>query len=388
MQPAERTKNVRYAIRDIALLAKQVAKKKKVINLNIGDPNRFDFKTPPHVINAAAKAMKQGKNFYADSQGEEEAIDAIAESCRKKGINVLHSDILITNGVSEAIGMCIAAFFNGGENVLVPRPSYPVYSAYLNLYGVKEKFYTLNEESGWNLDTKDIENNINEKTRALVVINPNNPTGGIYDKQTLKEIVNIAGQHKLLLIADEIYDELVLEGKMYHLAALSKEVPVITLNGLAKNFLAPGWRTGWLAIKDTGGMKEAKEALFELARVRLSAGTPQQYAIKAALEGNRKHVKDAIKKLKKRRDIVFDRIDGIEGLSLAKPRAAFYAFPKINLKMDDKTFATRLLEEEGVAIVHGSGFDMESHFRLVYLPKERLLNEALDKIERFIKRNN
>src|SRR3989338_10731367 len=226
MEAAERTKNVKYAIRDIAVLAKQVAKKKKVIFLNIGDPNRFDFKTPAHLIKAVNKAMLENKNYYADSAGEEEAIDAIADFYRGKGVSgILNSDILISFGVSEAIGMCIAAFFNPGDNVLIPRPSYPVYSAYLNLYGVGQKFYTLNEDQNWNLDVSDIEKNINEKTKAIVVINPNNPTGGVYDKQTLKDLVNLAGQHDLLIFADEIYDELILEGKMYHIAALSKEVP-------------------------------------------------------------------------------------------------------------------------------------------------------------------
>jgi len=387
MQAADRTKNVKYAIRDIAVLAKQVAKKKKVISLNIGDPNRFDFRTPPHLVNAVTKAMKQNKNFYADSMGEEEAIDAIADYHRKAGINVLNSDILVTMGVSEAIGLCIGAFFNRGDNVLIPRPSYPVYSAYLNLYEVGQKFYTLNEEANWNLDLKDIEKNITEKTKAIVVINPNNPTGAVYDKQTLKDLVNLAGQHDLLIFADEIYDELILEGKMYHIAALSKEVPVVTFNGLAKNFMAPGWRVGWAAIKDLGKMKEAKDALFQLARARLCAVTPQQYAVKPALEGNRKHLVEAKKKLRNRRDIVYKRINEIEGLSMKKPSAAFYAFPKIHIKMDDKEFATRLLEEEGVAVVHGSGFDMPEHFRIVYLAQEQLLNEALDKIESFVKRN-
>src|SRR3989344_7965743 len=313
MQAADRTKNVKYAIRDIAVLAKQVAKKKKVISLNVGDPNRFDFRTPPHLIAAVTKAMKQNKNYYADSVGEEEAVDAIADYYRSEGVSVLNSDILITFGVSEAIGMCIAAFFNPGDNVLIPRPSYPVYSAYMNLYGVNQKFYTLNEEANWNLDISDIEKNIDSNTKAIVVINPNNPTGGVYDKQTLKELINLAGQHNLAILSDEIYDELILEGKMYHLAALSKEVPVVTFNGLAKNFLAPGWRTGWLAIKDAGDMKPAKYALFQLARARLCAATPQQYAIKPALRGSRRHVADAVKKLKSRRDIVLKRINEIEG---------------------------------------------------------------------------
>ena len=387
MEAAERTKNVRYAIRDIAVLAKQIAKKKKVISLNIGDPTKFDFRTPPHLIAAVTKAMKQNKNYYADSAGEEEAVDAIADFYRSKDVNVLNSDILISFGVSEAIGMCIAAFFNPGDNVLIPRPSYPVYSAYMNLYGVNQKFYTLNEEANWNLDISDIEKNIDSNTKAIVVINPNNPTGGVYDKQTLKDLINLAGQHNLAIFSDEIYDELILEGKMYHTAALSKEVPVITFNGLAKNFLAPGWRTGWVAIKDVSGeIKSARDALFQLARARLCASTPQQYAIKAALEGNRKHVKEAVKKLKTRRDITFRRINEMEGLSLAKPAAAFYAFPKISLNMEDKQFCTKLLEEEGVATVYGSGFDMDKHFRLVYLPSEPVLNEALDKIESFVKR--
>ncbi len=387
MQPAERTKNVKYAIRDVAVLAKQVAKKKKVIPLNIGDPNKFDFKTPSHLIKAVNKAMQQNKNYYADSAGEEEAIDAIADYYRERSVNVLNSDILITFGVSEAIGMCIAAFFNRGENVLIPRPSYPVYSAYLDLFEVGKNFYTLNEDANWNLDIRDIEKNIDSKTKAIVIINPNNPTGGVYDKQTLKELVNLAGQHNLLIFSDEIYDELILEGKMYHTAALSKEVPVVTFNGLAKNFLAPGWRTGWVAIKDVGGqMKEAKGGLFQLARARLCAATPQQYAIKPALEGNKKHLADAIKKLKSRRDLTQKRINEIDGLSLARPSAAFYAFPRINFDIDDKVFVTKLLEEEGVAVVYGSGFDMPGHFRIVYLPTEQVLNEALDKIERFVKR--
>src|SRR3989338_1380024 len=315
MEAAERTKNVKYAIRDIDVLAKQIARKKKVISLNIGDPNRFDFKTPPHLIAAVSKAMKQGKNYYADSVGEEEAVDAIADYYRSEGVSVLNSDILITFGVSEAIGMCIAAFFNPGDNVLIPRPSYPVYTAYMDMFDVKKNFYKLHEEAGWNLDISDIEKSINDKTKAIVVINPNNPTGGVYDKQTLKDLVNLAGQHDLTIISDEIYDRLILEGKMYHTAALSKEVPVVTFNGLAKNFLVPGWRTGWVAIKDvTGELKEAKNALFQLARARLCSVTPQQYAVKPALEGNRKHVKDAVKKLRSRRDIIYKRINEIEGL--------------------------------------------------------------------------
>jgi alanine-synthesizing transaminase len=250
----------------------------------------------------------------------------------------------------------------------------PLYSASLDLFGCEKRFYTLDESSEWELDISDIEKQIDERTKAIVIINPNNPTGGVYSRKTLKDVVNLAGQNNLVIIADEIYSELIFEGKMEHVASFSGEVPVITFDGLAKNFLAPGWRIGWLAITDRDQrISGIRDAILQLGRVRLCSVTPQQFAIKPALLGKRTHLKQTIIKMKKRRDLTYKRINEIDGLSLVKPKAAFYAFPRINFKIDDKDFVIKLLEEEGITTVHGSGFDMSGHFRIVYLPDEKIL---------------
>lgn len=387
MIAAERTKNVKYAIRDIAVLAKQVEKEKKVIYLNIGDPDKFDFDTPQHLREAVKKSIDGRQNYYSDSQGSKEAVDAIVAHNRRLGIETDEQSVSVTFGASEGINLAIAALINRGENMIIPSPSYPVYSAYMALYECNTKFYELDESNEWELDIDNIRKKIDLKTKAINIINPNNPTGAVYSKNILKELVDLAGEHNLIIFADEIYDEMILEGEMNHIAAFSKDVPVITFNGLAKNFLAPGWRTGWFAITDRAQkMTSVRDAMMQLARTRLCTTTNHQAAIKPALEGNKDHMKAVLSKLKTRRDIVYKRINEIEGLSLVKPKAAFYAFPKIEFDIDDKDFVMGLLREEGVATVHGSGFDRAGHFRIVYLPKEDLLEEALSKIENFVKR--
>jgi alanine-synthesizing transaminase len=383
---SQRSKNVKYAIRDIAVLAKKVQDSgKKVTYLNIGDPNKFDFDTPQEMRDAVTRAMNNHKNYYADSMGELEAREAIVKHNNKIGIDCTTDDIILTTGVSEGIQLCVGALLNRGDNMLIPSPSYPLYSGVLDLFEGEKNFYTLDEEKDWELNPEDIEKRINSKTKAIVVINPNNPTGGLYDKKTLKEVVNIAGQHNLAIFADEIYDEMILEGEMQHIASFSNEVPVLTFNGLAKNFLCPGWRIGWMTITDRNNvMDDFKQGISQLARARLCSTTPLQYAVKPALEGNRSHMSETIKKLKVRRDLTYKRINEINGLSLRKPRAAFYAFPKIEFDIDDKKFVLDLLEKEGVAVVHGSGFDMSEHFRIVYLATEDILNDAYDKLERYV----
>ncbi len=384
--PAHRTKNVKYAIRDIAVLAKQVEKEKPVIYLNVGDPNKYDFDTPEILKEAVTAAIHNRHNDYSDSQGVSEALEAISNHNNKLGISTDTRHIMISFGVSEAVGIFIASLVNRGENIILPRPSYPIYPAYSNLFEIDYRFYTLDEENEWGLNINDVESQINEKTKALVVINPNNPTGGLYDRKSLEELVNLAGQHNLIIFSDEIYDEMVLEGEMHHIAQFSGEVPVVTCNGLAKNFLSPGWRTGWLSVTDRNQrMEDVTAAIMQLGRARLCGVTPQQFAIKPALESNRPHLKATLRKLRGRRDITYKRINEIDGLSLVKPKAAFYAFPRIDFEIDDKEFVMNLLKEEGVAVVHGSGFDMPGHFRIVYLPEENKLHEAFDKIERFVK---
>jgi len=386
IRAADRTRKIKYAIRDIAILAKQTEKEKKVIYLNVGDPNKFDFDTPGHVKKAAIDAIKGRHNYYAESQGVKEGIEAIVKHNNKLGIDTDEKSVMTTYGVTEGVSTCVAALLNSGENMLISRPSYPLYPAALNLFSCGMKFYTLDEENGWELDTRDIEKQIDIKTRAISIINPHNPTGGVYDKKMIKEVINLAGQHDLVILSDEIYSDLILEGKMHYTAAMSGEVPVITFNGLAKNFLAPGWRIGWLAITDREQkMTGVRDAIMQLGRARLCMTTPLQHAIKPALEKKKTHLKEVIRKMRKRRNIICRRINEIEGLSVVKPKAAFYAFPRIHAKIDDKDFVTGLLKEEGVATVFGSGFDMPGHFRIVYLPQEKLLNEACDRIERFMK---
>lgn len=384
---SQRSKNVKYAIRDIAVMAKKVQDSgKKVTYLNIGDPNKFDFDTPQEMKDAVTNAMKINKNYYADSMGELDAREAIAKHNNKNGVECTANDVIVTTGVSEGIQLCVGALLNTGDNMLIPSPSYPLYSGVLDLFEGVKNFYTLDEENDWELNPEDIEKNINDKTKAIVIINPNNPTGGLYDKKTLKEVVNIAGQHNLVIFADEIYDEMILEGEMQHVASFSNEIPVLTFNGLAKNFLCPGWRMGWMTFTDRENtIDDFREGIGQLARARLCSTTPLQYAIKAALEGNRSHMNGTIQKLKTRRDLTYKRINEIDGLSLRKPKAAFYAFPKIEFKIDDKKFVLNLLEQEGVAVVHGSGFDMSEHFRIVYLATEDILNDAYDKIERYVR---
>ncbi len=385
---ADRMKNITYAIRDIAVMAKEVGKTKKIIALNVGDPNKFDFDTPYELKEAVNRAMLDGHNYYSDSAGVDEAREAIAKHNKKMGIDCTENDVLMTTGVSEGISMCIAALANKGENFLGPKPTYPVYTAYSNLFEVENRLYPLDEEDEWELKPEEIEKQITDKTKGIVLINPNNPTGGVYEKNVLKEVVEIAGQHNLIIFADEIYDMLVLDGEMHHIAEFSKDVPVVTFNGLAKNFLAPGWRCGWMTFTDRAEtMQHYKDAVFQLGRARLCTITPQQFAVKPALEGGQPHLKETIEKLRRRRDIVYKRINEIDGLSMAKPKAAFYSFPKIEFSMDDKEFCINLLKEEGVTTVYGSGFNMPEHFRLVFLADEESLNEALDKIEAFVKRN-
>src|SRR5579859_2825238 len=244
--PALRLENLRYAIRDLVSLADEVKRQgNKVLYLNVGDPNIFDFAPPAHVIEAAYRAMRDNKNGYAPSAGVPEALDAIRGEARKNGIKTVQ-DVFVTNGAGEAVDACLTALLNPGENVLTPRPDYPLYSAILCKCGAEPNTYFLNEEDGWQPELDDIKRKINPRTRGIVLINPNNPTGALCTRQMLEQIAELARQHNLVIIADEIYDKLILDGgEQISIAAVAPDVPVVTLGGLSKNYLAPGWRVGW-----------------------------------------------------------------------------------------------------------------------------------------------
>ncbi|OAG27775.1 aminotransferase class I/II-fold pyridoxal phosphate-dependent enzyme [Thermodesulfatator autotrophicus] len=391
IKPAKRTENIEYAVRDIVLVANEARKKgKELIFLNIGDPAQFDFRTPAPIIEATYQAMCENLTGYSASEGVDEAICAIRKEARKQGIEPV--DIYVTTGASEAIDFALTALVNEGENVLVPYPGYPLYTAILAKLGAEPNPYYLDEENEWQPDLADIESKVNKKTRAIVIINPNNPTGAVYSEETLRGIIDIARRHQLVIFSDEIYDKLVFDGaKHISIASLDPDVPVVTFNGLSKSYLAPGFRIGWGIVSGPWEVvKDFVEAIHKLARARLSTSHPKQYAIPVALNGNQSHLKEVIEKLERRRDLTYEMLNDIPGISCVKPKGAFYAFPRIDIPgVSDKEFVKELIAETGVVVVHGSGFGQKpgtAHFRVVFLPPEDLLEKAYERIKDFMKK--
>src|SRR5436190_2202658 len=387
---ASRLDNLRYAIRDLAALAEGVIKQgHKVLHLNVGDPNIFDFAPPPHLIEAVYRAMRDNKNGYAPSTGIPQALESIRGEAARKGITSVQ-DIFITNGAGEAVDSCLTALLNPGENVLTPCPDYPLYSAILCKTGAEPNTYFLNEEDSWQPDFDDLKRKINPRTRGIVLINPNNPTGSLCTRKMLEDIAELARRHNLLIIADEIYDRLILDGgEQISIAAVAPDVPVVTLGGLSKNYLVPGWRIGWGIVSGEGSaVKPYVEGVHKLLRARLSANHPEQYAIKPALEGSQDHLVEVIRKLSTRRDITMQACNSIPRMSCVAPRGAFYAFPRIDVPEGDDVWVKELLLEKHILVVHGSGFGQKpgsKHFRIVFLPQEEVLNQAYTEIGNFMK---
>ena len=386
--PAIRTANIKYAIRDIVVLANEVAKSgKEMLYLNIGDPNLFDFETPRTLIDAAYDAMLKNKNGYAPSSGISEAREAIAKEAERKGIKTVQ-DIFVTTGASEAIELALTALVNEGENFLTPTPGYPLYTAVSSKLQALENPYYLDEENGWQPDLEDIKSKINDKTKAIIIINPNNPTGSNASKETLQKLIDIAMEHNLVIFADEIYDKLLFDdNKHYSLASLNSEAPIITFGGLSKNYLAPGWRIGWGIVSGNNEiLKDYIEAINKMLRARLSANHPIQYAIAPALLGGDEHLAETMEKLTRRRDMTVEMLNSIDGISCVKPEGAFYAFPRLHKVKDDMKFAAELIKDKGVVIVPGSGFGQKPgtrHFRVVFLPDENTLEKAYKSIAEF-----
>lgn len=385
--PAKRTENVAYAIRDIISLASNVAATgKEMYYLNIGDPNIFDWETPAHIIEACHNAMKSNYNGYAPSTGIKSALDAIEKDANKKGINNV-LDIFVTSGASEAIEICLSALLDEGDNFLMPTPGYPLYTAVQSKLMLQANPYYLDEENGWQPDINDIKSKINDKTKAIVLINPNNPTGSICKKETLMEIVELALANDIVIFADEIYDKLIFDDtELVSIASLNSDLSCITFSGLSKNYMAPGWRIGWGVVS---GRKEVMgdyiEAINKLLRARVSSNHPEQHTISIALNGDQSHLVTAIKKLQNRRDIMMNILSKIDGINLVKPEGAFYAFPSIELE-NDTHFVSELIKETGVVVVPGSGFGQKpftTHFRIVILPQEEILEKAFKLIGEF-----
>jgi alanine-synthesizing transaminase len=386
--PSSRVESVRYAIRDLAVLADEMVRKgRKILMLNIGDPLNFDFATPPHVVEAVAKAMRDGHNGYAPSSGIPSAVEAIRAEAEAKGIGSI-VDIFVTSGVSEGVEICFAALLEEGENILCPSPEYPLYTAIVAKMGLEPNSYRLDEQNNWEPDLDDIRRHVNPRTRGIVLINPNNPTGAVYSKATLEAIVEIAREHNLVIFSDEIYDKLILEGEQTAIASLASDVPVVTFNGMSKNYFAPGWRVGWGIVSGpTEAVKPYVEAVNRLLRSRLCASHPMMHAIKPALEGSHDHLVEGVAKLRRRCDLTVEWAQRTPLVSCTPPKGAFYVYPRLEIPDSDEHFVKQLLQEKGVLVVHGSGFGQDPgtrHFRSVLLPDEATLNSAYAAISEFL----
>lgn len=387
--PASRTDNITYAVRDIIVLAEQVAKQgKEMLYLNIGDPNQFDFTTPAHMIEAVHAAMLANRNGYSASSGVKEAREAIARQAERNGIRNVH-DLFVTTGASEAIEIALTALAEEGENVLTPAPGYPLYTAVLAKLKVRENPYYLDEGNGWQPDLVDMAAKIDRKTRAVVLINPNNPTGSVCDRETLLGVLRLAREHNLVVFADEIYDKLLLDDDQKHIsiASLDPDAPVVTFNGLAKSYLVPGFRIGWAIVSgDRAVLAPYIEAMNKILRARICANHPLQFAVKPALEGSQAHLAEVRAKLRRRRDLTHRMLNDVPGLSCVKPLGAFYAFPRLEITESDDRFVQELIKATGVVVVPGNGFGEAPgtrHFRVVFLPPEDVLKKAYERIGEF-----
>jgi aspartate/methionine/tyrosine aminotransferase len=392
ISPSIRTANFHYAIRDLVSAAEELEQAGgSVIYLNIGDPQAYGFRPPAHVVEAVARALRDNFTGYAHSAGLRPARDAVAAYATSLGAPTTPEQVLMTSGASEAADLVLTALVNDGDEVLLPGPGYPIYPAILNKLGAIARHYTLNSVGGWQPNLDEMNSLITNRTRALVLINPNNPTGFITPDETTKQILELAARHKLLVIADEVYRELCFEEPPTSASVLAQDVdvPLITLESLSKTHLVPGWRVGWMRYTHERLMRDLTEAIGRLASGRLCSPTPAQYAVEPALAGSREFQRDFLSELKIRRDFCVERVDKNEGLSCETPAAAFYLMIKAGKLggRTDEQFVLDLLKETGVLVVHGSGFGMDpyqGYFRMVYLADETTLGEVFSRIDQFM----
>ena len=395
---SQKLDNVCYDIRGPVLeLAQRMEEEgHKIIKLNIGNVGVFGF-DPPEEIQLDMIRNLSNASAYSDSKGIFAARKAIMQYCQEKGIQgVALDDVYTGNGVSELIVLSMNALLNDGDEVLVPTPDYPLWTAAVSLSSGTPVHYLCDESKDWAPDLNDLRKKITPKTKAIVVINPNNPTGAIYSKEVLLELTQIAREHGLILFADEIYDKMLYDGEKHiSLASLSTDVVIITFNGLSKNYRSCGYRAGWMVVSgDKEMVRDYIEGLNMLASMRLCANVPGQYAIQTAL-GGYQSINDLVSeggRLAKQRDLAWKLITDIPGVSCIKPKSALYLFPKLDPEVypieDDQQFVADLLKEEKVLLVQGSGFNWgkPDHFRVVFLPHEDVLKEAIGRLARFLER--
>ncbi len=398
LRKSSKLDNVCYDIRGpVMARARQMEEEgHRIIKLNIGNPAPFGFEAPEEIVQDVILNLSNASG-YSDSKGLFSARKAIMHETQRKGIpGVQIDDIFVGNGVSELIVMAMQALLNNGDEVLVPAPDYPLWTAAVSLGGGKPRHYLCDEGAGWLPDLDDIRAKITSNTRAIVIINPNNPTGALYPTELLLEILEIARQHQLIVYADEIYDKVLYDGAVHtSIGSLADDVLVVTFNGLSKNYRACGYRSGWLVVSgDKRHARDYLEGLNMLASMRLCSNVPGQFAIQTAL-GGYQSINDLVLptgRLARQRDLAHELLTQIPGVSCVKPKAAMYLFPRLDPKLypihDDQKFILNMLEEERVLVVQGSGFNWPrpDHIRVVFLPHEEMLTEAISRISRFLDR--
>jgi alanine-synthesizing transaminase len=396
VKKSSRLENVLYDIRGPVLDEAQRLEEEghQILQLNTGNPAPFGLLAPDEVIHDMMLNLKSTQG-YCDSKGLFPARKAIMQYCQQKRIaGVEVDDVFVTNGASEAIQMAVQGLLENGDEILVPAPDYPLWTASVNLAGGRAVHYLCDEASNWYPDLEDIKKKITDRTRGIVIINPNNPTGALYSEELLRQIVDIARQHNLIVFSDEIYDKILYDGATHvSTASLADDLLFITFNGLSKAYRIAGFRVGWMVV--SGAKSKAVDyinGLNMLASMRLCSNVPGQSIIQTAL-GGYQSINDLTLpggRLLEQRNICYEMINAIEGLSCTKPQGAFYCFPKIDIKRfgiaNDETFVLDLLRSERILLVHGTGFNWfnHDHFRIVFLPRIDELRDAMTKIGRFL----
>lgn len=365
-----------------------------VLKLNIGNPAPFGFRTPDEVIYDMRQQLTDCEG-YSNAMGLFSARKAIMQYAQLKHIpNVNINDIYTGNGVSELINLCMSALLDNGDEILIPSPDYPLWTACATLAGGKPVHYICDEESEWYPDIDDIRKKINDRTKAIVIINPNNPTGALYPKEVLEQIVQVAREHQLIIFSDEIYDRLVMDGEKHiSIASLAPDLFCVTFSGLSKSHMIAGFRVGWMILSGNKAMaKDYIEGLNMLSNMRLCSNVPGQSIVQTALGGHQS-VEDYIMpggRIYEQREFIYKALTDIPGISAVKPKAAFYIFPKIDTKkfniVNDEQFVLDLLREKKVLLIHGGGFNWQQpdHFRVVYLPRIEVLKKATDSMADFL----
>jgi len=386
---ASKVSRFSYAIRNIVTEAKAVeARGMSVRYLNIGDPCAFGFRTPDHLVQAATEAMRDNRNGYLPSVGILPAREAVAADYAGRGVPVSPDRVLITSGTSEGIELALNALVDQGDEVLVPSPTYPLYTALLAKIGATPRYYRTDPDRDWLPDVDHLRSLVTPKARVLVVIDPNNPTGALYPPSVRRALIDIAERHDLTILADEVYGDLGFDGPAPLLGTLDLDAPIISFSSLSKAYLAPGWRTGWLVAGATPRLDAVVAAMKKLADGRLCSPGPMQYAVAPALNGDRSHQVAFRAALAERGQITATMLNAIPGMRCVAPKATFYALPMVTLPpgRTDEDYVLALLRQTGILCVHGSGFGVAPEagsFRIVFLAAPPELQKIYGEIGAF-----